>query len=281
MSFRFVKFYALFVAGLLPGGCLLAQTNSAPAEQPIIFSSPDGQTVSNDLLPAVEAPAPSALTDMPSEIPPSLAYPHGPVARLPAPALMPIERSNSQRLLDAEGTGLATPSEIMGVPTLQEIFGLPKPYTTYDEKSGSVNPDTAGPARPPVDFSAVSSVLPNDDQPAHHEATPDFSVFNSSPFGQTSVEQPAFNQSGELSKTPMLASVPVFSQNTSSANSAFAQGLNSASPFAIPGTLPQVPSVPAINNAAPAPASTPSWAPKPPPWLSQTPAFGTMGQRNF
>jgi hypothetical protein len=317
MSFRFVIFYALILAGLLPGGSSLAQTNSVPAEQPIIFSSPDGETVSNALLPAVEAPSQAPWADLPSEVPVSIAYPRGPVNRLPRPASMPA-RNNTQSLLDEDGTGLSTPSQIMGVPTLQDIFGLPKPYQTYDQQKNKDNAQGARTNSISSGDANWSRILSGDtDQNAFNPGEPKSQrvsssffdsaadevsgsslrdkfqnlgdlVFGSSPFGQTTAEQAAFNPPAPSSQTAAPAMAPAFSPNTPSFNSAFSPGLNSPSPFALPksavlGTLPQPPSLPvaAFQNTVPAPASIPSWEPKPAPWLSQVPALGTMEQRKF
>lgn len=284
MSFRFVKFYALFLAGLVPGVSLWAQTNSVPAEQSIIFSSPDGETVSNALIPVAEAPSPSASATMPDDIPDSIAYPQAPVRRLSRP--MRIQWNNTQGLLDEKDMKLATPAQIMGVPSLQDIFGLPKPYATYDQKSAE-DESTAAPTKlkgPDISSSFFDGAPDNALVKGVQDKFQDGAVFSSSTFGQTPVEQAAFSPADQLSKTPMLASTPAFSQSSSSANSAFSQGLNSASPFAVPGSssLPQLPSLPAFqNNAAPAPAAPPSWMPKPAPWLSQVPTLGTMEQRKF
>jgi len=284
MSFRFVKFYALFLAGLMPGVSLWAQTNSAPAEQPIIFSSPDGESVSNALLPAVEAPEPVTWANLPDERPASINYMKTPARILPRPAR--IQWNNSQSLLDEKDMKLATQAQIMGIPSVQEIFGLPKSYDPYDQKNTvEEKPATVDKLKGP-DISgsffdgAPDNAMVKDVQDKYQDA----SVFSSSTFGQTPVEQAAFSPADQLSKAPMLASAPAFSQNTALANSAFSQGLNSASPFAVPGssTLPQLPSVRAFQNSAvPAPAPAPSWMPKPAPWLSQVPTLGTMEQRKF
>jgi hypothetical protein len=338
MSFRLVKFYAVFIAGLLPGISLLAQTNSIQAEQPIIFSSPDGETVSNALLPVIQSPASSRFADMPSEVPESIAFPHPPVRKLYGSARMPTRQKNTQSLLDEDGTGLSTPSQIMGVPTLADIFGLPKPYATYTQKKNkdkdaqnpqdTEDPDNASPedGSPTNSNSAEANWMKilsgNVDQSAFapdkpksprvstgfFDSTPttdasgkslqekyqalDATVFGSSPFDQTPVDQSALNQSAQASQTiapvSIPASAPAISPSVSSFDSAFSQGLNSQSPFALPqsaslGMLPQLPALPVTtfqNNVAP-PAAAPSWAPKPPPWLSQTPAFGGIGQGKF
>jgi hypothetical protein len=322
MRFRFVKFYALLLAGLLPAGSLVAQTNSAPAEQPIIFSSPNGETVSNALLPvAEEAPSPSALADMVEGAPESIAFPQMPVARLPRPALMHVQRNNAQSLLDEDGTGLATPSQIMGVPTMQEIFGLPKPYATYDEKKDKDNssPQDAQTNSISSEDANWAKILSGDtDQSAFapdksksprliagfFESVPtdasgktlqdkyqeqDDSVFGSSAFSQTPAEHAAFSPPAQLSQVVAPEPAPAFSPPPPSFNaSAFSPGLNSQSPFALPasaslGTLPQLPSLPVavFQNNAAPPPPVPSWAPKPAPWLSQVPPLGTMEQRKF
>jgi hypothetical protein len=325
MSFRWVKFYALFLAGLLPAGCLMAQTNSPEREQSIIFSSPDGEVVSNALLPAVEAPRPSGFADMPSEVPETIAYPQMGLQRFARPALMPVQR-NKQSLLDEDETSLATPSQIMGVPTLRDIFGLPKPYATFDQKKDKNDPsapqdsttnsissedadwtkilsgntgesafatdksdkDKSDKSKSPRDLTGFFDSTPTDDsgkslQDKYQEQ--DDSVFGSSPFGQTPAEQTSFNAPAPSSETTTPVPASTFSQSTPTFDSAFGSGLNSQSPFAVPNnsvtTLPQPPSLPvaAFQNNTPAAAAPPSWAPKPPPWLSQTPSFGNMGQR--
>jgi hypothetical protein len=288
MSFRFVKFYALFLAGLLPVGCLVAQTNSAPAEQPIIFSSPDGEIVSNALLPSAEAPAPSPFADMPSEIPDSIAYPGMPVRRLPRPPRMPIQRNNTQSLLDEDQTGLSTPSQIMGIPTLQDIFGLPKPYATYDRKNGkdkdnsspqgtqtnSISSEDANWARilsGDTDQSAFAPDKPKSPRVStgFFDNTPtdvsdkslkdkyqeqDDSVFGSSPFGQNPAEQAAFNPSTQSSEetTPAPAPASVFSPGAPSFNSAFSPVVSSQSPFALPtsSSLGTLPQPPSLPVSA-------------------------------
>jgi hypothetical protein len=338
MSFRFVKFYALFLAGLLPGIPLLAQTNSVQAEQPIIFSSPDGVTVSNALIPVVQAPGTSVLADVPDGVPDSITYPQTPVRRLWGMPPMPVRQKNTS-LLDEDGTGLSTPSQVMGVPTLADIFGLPKPYATFDQKknkdkdiegtdkdtensdnassedgsqtnsdssedaswqkilAGSMDESAFTPDKPKSSrvstgfFDSTPTDVADKNSENKSQAQED-SVFSSSPFGQTTMEQAAFNPPEQASQTitPTIApaAAPAISPNAPTFDSAFSQGLNSQSPFALPqsaslGTLPQLPSLPAAafqNYAAPQPA-TPSWAPKPPPWLSQVPQFGTMGQGKF
>jgi len=46
------------------------------------------------------------------------------------------------------------------------------------------------------------------------------------------------------------------------------------------GGFPVVPGAPGQNNTPP-PTVTPSWAPQPPPWMSQTPQLGVIPQRKF
>jgi hypothetical protein len=329
MSFRLAIFYALFLAGLLSGLSVLAQTNSAPAEQPIIFSSPDGEsvsTVSNALLPAVEAPAPSPWADLQSEVPETIAYPRAPVRGLMGGPHLLVPHNN-QSLLDEDGTSVATPSQIMGIPTLHDIFGLPKPYVTYDQKkdndaednelsqgtrtnsdssehadwekilSGDADQSVFGPDKPRTknshpssgffDTAATETSVKNlQDQYEQQED----SVFSSSPFGQTTAEQAAFDPPAPSPDTeaPAPALTSAFSQAAPSFTSAFSSEMNSQTPFALPksaglGSLPQAPSLPVAvfqNSVAPPPAA-PSWMPKPAPWLSQMPELGTMPQRKF
>jgi hypothetical protein len=332
MSFRFVKFYALFLAGLLPGISLWAQTNTTQAEQPIIFSSPDGEVVSNALLPVVQSPASSRFADMPSEVPDSIVFPHPPVQRLYGSALMPIKQKNTS-LLDEDGISLSTPSQIMGVPTLADIFGLSKPYATYNQKkskdkdtqdtedtdnaspedgsqtnstsseetswlkivSGNVDESAFAPGKPKSPrvstgfFDSTPTEVSSKSLQDKYQAQDD-SVFGSSAFDQTPAEPAAINPAAQVSQTIVLAPAPAPTTppNAPSFDSAFSQGLNSQSPFTLPqsatlGTLPQLPALPvaAFQNYSAPPSVAPSWAPKPPPWFSQTPQFGTMGQGKF
>ena len=290
MSFRLVTFYALFLASLVPGISLRAQTNSAPAEQPIIFSSPAGDTVSNALIPTVEAPAPSPWADMQSEVPESIAFPKPPVRRLwgsPHPAVV----HNNQSLLDEDGTSLSTPSQIMGVPTLHDIFGLPKPYATYDQKkdndaednelspgtrtnsassedsnwaknlASDVNQSVFAPAKPKTKSSHPSSGFfdsastdPSEKNLQEQYQQQDDSVFGSSPFGQTTAEQAAFSPPAPSTDTgaPAPALTSAFSQNAPSFTSAFSPGLNSQTPFAFPKNagLATLPQAPSLPVAA-------------------------------
>jgi hypothetical protein len=327
MSFRLVKFYALFLAGLLPGIPLWAQTNSIQAEQPIIFSSPDGEVVSNALLPIVQAPESSALANAMEDAPESIVFPHPPLRRLYGSALMPSKQKNTS-LLDEDGISLSTPSQIMGVPTLADIFGLPKPYATFKQKKNKDNKDTEDADNASsedgsqtnsnseeaswqkilsgnVDQSAFAPGKPKSPRVStgFFDSTPteasgkslqdkyqaqDDSVFGSSAFNQTPAEPTSFNLPAQVSQTIVSAPAPalVISPNAPSFDPAFNQGLNSQSPFALPqsatlGTLPQLPALPvaAFQNYSAPPSGAPSWAPKPPPWLSQTPQFGTMDQR--
>src|SRR5580698_7141173 len=131
MSSCFAKYKALLLASLVAGLCSLAQAQPvhAPAAstgQQILFSSPDGQIVSNTPLPAVEAPQSRELADAPDASPFSILNHQLSVSALPSPSPMPMpiivshESTGMQNPMDErKRMGLLTPAEIMKVPTME------------------------------------------------------------------------------------------------------------------------------------------------------------------
>src|SRR5580692_2090819 len=97
MSFRFATIQILSFAGLLFGSAVLARAQSAGSGQQILFSSPDGASVSNSLLPSAQAPVPQELPDDAAQQSPlSLFDSQLPAQRFPAPSRVFITPQNSQ-----------------------------------------------------------------------------------------------------------------------------------------------------------------------------------------
>jgi hypothetical protein len=127
----FVK--ALVLGSLVLGlGCgALAQTNRP--EQSILFTNPTGEIVSNALLPAAQAPQPREEFEDPGYLAAQkIADPLQPAQRMLRPMrIAPDNRQDS--LEDPNNMRLKSSSEIMGIPTLRDIFGLPKLNGTNDQ----------------------------------------------------------------------------------------------------------------------------------------------------
>ncbi|HUE37156.1 MAG TPA: hypothetical protein VMO20_07175, partial [Candidatus Acidoferrum sp.] len=112
--------------------------------QPIQFTTPDGQTVSNALLPAAQAPGTQELPDMPDAQADHVFTPRLPGQWMPLPRRMPVNPRDSQDSQDGTDIrsrmGVQTPAEMMGLPTLREMFGLPKTTATNSvTRYGSTN----------------------------------------------------------------------------------------------------------------------------------------------
>lgn len=125
------------------------------------------------------------------------------------------------------------------------------------------------------------------------------SAFGSSVFADTvsqpskldSALQSASSSASDLSSLPSdsFAPPPAPAAAPSSFDSGYNSGFGSQSPFQLPKTespaasLPQLPTAPVFqnqNNQFSQPV-TPSWAPKPAPWLSPVSPFGTLQQQKF
>jgi hypothetical protein len=116
-----------------------------------------------------------------------------------------------------------------------------------------------------------------------HDDQADDTGFGSS---QAPVQQSTWDSFIGVTPAPAAADS---SQNFSTPNLSSGSGLGSQSSFnQLPqsstfSTLPQVPTPPTVpgQNYSPLGSATPSWEPKPPPWLSTVPAMGTMPERKF
>ncbi len=130
MNLRFATPKALVSAGLLAAFCLVAMMAKAQSgsEQSILYSTPDGQSVSNALLPTAAAPGtPQALPDLPGNAQSSFKF-NAPQSqgRMSVPP-MPNSRKKSEDDGDLrKRMGIQTPAEVMGVPSVRELFGLPQ-----------------------------------------------------------------------------------------------------------------------------------------------------------
>jgi hypothetical protein len=141
MSPRFAPWKSLLLAGLALGFCPLAQAQkAAPAPvvhprpavdpgQPIVFSSPDGQVVSNVPLPAVQAPQPQESPSFSDQSVVSIFNQQLPVETLPSPMPIVVPHDNGLLLNSTDPRkplSLMTSSQIMKVPSMEKIFGLPE-----------------------------------------------------------------------------------------------------------------------------------------------------------
>ncbi|HTR43589.1 MAG TPA: hypothetical protein VMH87_18405 [Pseudomonadales bacterium] len=130
MNLRLASFKTLLFAGLAAGFCLIAKAQSN-SEQSILFSTPDGRSVSNALLPAATAPGTSAQApNLPDNNQASFNFTvPQPGQGIPLP--QPAHRSHLPGNADIRNhMGMETPAEAMGVPTIREMFGLPKAKAT-------------------------------------------------------------------------------------------------------------------------------------------------------
>jgi hypothetical protein len=315
MNFRFATLKALVSAGWVAGFCLVAKAQSG-SEQSILFSTPDGQSVSNALLPAATAPGtPQALPDLPDSAPSSFTFtPPQTGQKLPHSQPVLTRRNNSQDEDIRKRMGMQTPAEVMGVPSLQELFGLPKTKTTNSLAqrpygNGATNMLTAGnTAASDANWAKILSANsdafnstkiadsnslsggffdnPNRDSLIHGKKTGD--DFDTSSFARADVRQPVWDSAVQIASP---ANVPGYTPNAAPAPAppAFsAPSQDSQSPFALPKvgsletTMPHLPVLPSVSRPNPSsqPAA-PSWSPKPPPWLDTMPPLGSMAQRKF
>jgi hypothetical protein len=220
---------------------------------------------------------------------------------------------------ERERMGLFTPAEMMHVQTLEQIFGLPKrdtaangltqtnlfaPETQDEATTNIVSSDESlksswekifgsnSGANASTNESVLDSRTTNDSSGILTEIfnnPRDKDKDNNSIFGtpDRNAGETAFGSS-QQSDPNSFSSVRTVTANAGY-SSTFNSGANAQSPFDVPKAsimdpLPQLPKVPTVsgqdnNNNVPQPA--PSWAPKPPPWLSPVPTQGTMPQRAF
>jgi len=325
MSFCLTHGKGLFLAGLMLGATALAQAQTNGAAQQIVFSTPEGQIVSNTAVPVAQAPQAEELEDMAVEAPVSTFDPHLPQAAFatPLPMIMPqesVENSRDTDPLDPMNSRkimtLPTPAQIMGVQTVQQIFGLPESSVLDGLKNPALARNTGS-------TNIISSDESSSEDPTwakiladnSDQNTPDSSkttkshglldgFFNGPPsdggffgnqdkngsasgFGSSQADDAAAQSSSfdsSLAGSTLGGSIPAPSVPDATANS----GMNTPSPFALPQssgleTLPQLPAPPSLpgqnyNSAPPAP---PAWEPKPAPWLLPVPPAGTMEPRKF
>lgn len=208
---------------------------------------------------------------------------------------------------------ILTPAQIMGVPTMQQIFGLPDSSTPNGLKNpalaqseGSTNIFISDESSADEPTWAKTLAANNSDEKApgpgktarSHGLLDEF--FNGPPndgfFGNQDKNADGFGPApGEetAGQSPFSASLAAATlANPASTPSAPGMvpgsGLSSPSPLVLPQssgleTLPQLPAPPSVpgqsyNQPPPAP---PSWAPKPAPWLLPVPPAGTMEPRKF
>jgi hypothetical protein len=314
MNFRCATWKSLLVAGLMLGVYPAARAQSNG--QQILFSSPDGQSISNALLPAAHAPAPQESANFPEGTAPAAIFSQPALnAAFPAPAPVIIPQDNSQSSGDErKPLRLPSTSQIMGVQSMEQIFGLP-------ERDPANDPKGLLPWQNQATNSLIVSGKSSSDQPNWAKALSGDENDNSSDSNKTENSQGAFGGFFDTTKhhgffdneeknandvafgqsqAPQTASQSQFDDPSSqlspgtpaaelsSPASFLNPGLNSQSPFELPKsgtlqTLPTVPTAPTVtgknyNSLQP---TAPSWAPKPPPWLSPVQPLGTTPQRNF
>lgn len=342
MSPRFARFKGLLLAGLLLGFFPLTHAQAVPPAtvthprvvadpgQPIIFSSPDGQVVSNAPLPAVQAPQPQELPSFPDQSSISIFNQQLPGDTLPRP--VPVVISHDNGLLNStdpqKRLSLMTSAEIMKVPTMEKIFGLPERgsigaggqtnywfaqnqnanpnqttnlyasgETTFDAQAWQKIMDGKTDAKAtngndggifgsslaknsPGILSSIFNTSPDDSLFGNQDKKDDPTVFDQIQAAQATASPSQLDPS----LIGAMASVPAPAPVASPLDSPF----NSQSPFALPKnslpTMPELPTLPVAAgqnyNSTPQPV-TPSWEPKPAPWLSPVPPLGTMAQRKF
>jgi hypothetical protein len=322
MNSRFASLKALVVVGLMAAYCLVTRAQSG-SEQSILFSSPDGQSVSNALLPSAHAPGTSeGVPNLPDAQPGSIFSPPEFQQRMPLPQRTLPRRNKSQDELNIrKRMGIQTPAEVMGVPTMQDLFGLPKANATNSMSqyggsdttstnmlsSGNTAASDANWAKilsadsdafnmaKTADSNRMSGAFfdsATSDHVSREKKTDDDKAgddFNLASFAQANGRQPGRSAWDAAVQIAAPASVPGYTPTAAPAPSGFAaSSLNPQSPFALPKvsapetTMPRLPTLPGVSGQTlPTQPATPSWAPKPPPWLDPTPPLGTMAQRKF
>jgi hypothetical protein len=310
MRSRFATLKALFSAGLVAAFCLRAAAQSGQSGQPIQFTTPDGQTVSNALLPAAQAPGMQELPDTPNAQADHVFIPQLPGQWIPLPRRMPVNPEDSQDGADIRSRmGVQTPAEMMGLPTLREMFGLPKTKATNsvtrygstnilssDEESqqqseesswakilsaeadsfNSTRPDSNSVDKGFFDSASAEGLFhdkKSDDNKSGDSLSGD-NMFGTAQPAQTDDRQKGWDTAVQIA-APAVTMTPTFSlPPTPTFN---ASSLSPPSPFALPkndsiAVMPQLPTLPSVpgQSIAPPPPATPSWAPKPPPWASSS-----------
>lgn len=163
MMFRAFTVFACLLMGIP----LIARGQSSVGEEPILITSPDGQTVSNALLPAAQSPQPRQPSEFSSETPSVTFGRPYPGEALPQPGPVLI-RQKQNRLGDADDPrkqmGVMTATEIMGVPSVRQIFGLPESngaYPTNNAFARNTNTNSLMTEQIAADDSSWAKVLVN------------------------------------------------------------------------------------------------------------------------
>jgi hypothetical protein len=211
-----------------------------------------------------------------------------------------------------------TSAEIMGVPTLEQIFGLPRSHATnsQDRVSGVTTnidfSDNSSPNDSSSDQSTTfeqgngmfSSAQSTNSQSAsggffgsafgesvfgqHHNNNSEDSAFGAPPFEPLSPSQSRPDSFAPPADAGFSSDASAFAPKIPAPDSAFSAGTVpewSPSTFSQPKSslqsLPQLPSLSSYQNNNYSPPAKPSWEPKPPPWASSGPQLGTMTQPKF
>ncbi len=305
---------------LLSASFVLAACSSALAqagsEQSILFSTPDGQTSTNAILPVTQSPqsGESDLDNLPDQSS-AIETPQMPGQR--AASYYPLIQNRTRKDMQ-DGTSIETPAEIMGAPSLRQIFGLPNVDASQtNSMAGNSNTnlipggtlsgdlgwakimasDPSGTASSATNsqsesgmFSGLGDFFNNNNTPAEnplHRKKEEVSDFGAPPFEEAAAQQQTLDSYAQASAPEAPADVPPVAAPQPVFNSSPA--FNSPSPFALPKsssaeqTIPQLPSLPTVSGqySTPSQPVVPSWAPKPPPWSLSGPTLGTMPQRQF
>jgi hypothetical protein len=131
MSFRIADAKALLLAALVGGLFTAVKAQSTNGGQHILFSSPDGQMMSNAPLPMVTAPEPREMPDSAAgeaDFHPFSPPMPGPIFSQPSSMLPPTSAAKQDDFRNSmdvrKQMGMLTPAELMSVPTPEQIFGL-------------------------------------------------------------------------------------------------------------------------------------------------------------
>ena len=277
MIFGFINLRAWLFACLTLGVLPLALAQSAGPGQQIIFSSPEGGTVSNVLPPVVQAPAPEESAD-PSATP-SVSIFQSLDPTPSTPLIVMVSRPKPQKTEDPEKSlKLLTPAQVMGVQTIQQIFGMPDRdslrlggstnstggggntnYTYSDESSSddsqwakflseNLGENTSSSNQTGNSQSMLSGFFASTPHRGFFDSqdqSADDTAFGASPAAGPAAPSLGWDSFAQPAVTPEAGSP----QNVSS----FGSGAGSQSAFALPKntapeTLPQLPSLPSPGD---------------------------------
>jgi hypothetical protein len=301
----------------LLAGALMAVALSVEAQQPatnagqsIIFSSPDNGGVSSNLTSfSTKSSSPINFRDG--------FHSASPVPTFDNPSAAPPPVSGERQLLQKRlerrtDWVFMTPAEILGVTTPEKIpqtqerdaAGQPKNPSPFRNSSGdrnnrtntaSFNPADSGLENPRSTIFSRLNAAPNDDLFTGQNADSDRPKLFGSPAPNPSqqADMDQFRQLLEPGVFPATAATlspgrTAFSRPQTSSASDTTQPL--VNPFGAsftplssgigkPAGLQPLPGV--TRQTSTQPAITPSWAPQPPPWMSQTPQPFVIPQRKF